>query len=95
MKEGERKMSYKYKKEFKKYTQLMQHGLEIGEKKYGSGVVKDNMLEMMEEEIRDFSTYGFLLYLKLQLLKQKFIELKDLKEVTNSESENSFRRTHK
>jgi len=89
-------MSYKYEKDFKKYIKLMKKGLEIGQKKYGDeGLMGDDQIVMMEEEIRDFSTYGFLLYLKLQLLKRKVIKLKDLKEFTKRESKNSFRRTHK
>jgi hypothetical protein len=90
------KEKYKYSKEFKEYAKLMQEGLVIGQKKYGdNGIVNNSQIQMMEEEIRDFSTYGFLLYVKLQFFKKQFLKLKDFKEVTGVESKDSFRRTHK
>jgi len=89
-------IKYKYAKDFKKYIKLMKKGLDVGQKKYGDkGIVNNSQIQMMEEEIRDFSTYGFLLYLKLQLFKRKILKLGDLQEVTGEESKDSFEKRHK
>lgn len=81
---------------FNDFISKMRTGLVAGEYKYGNGaVISDNMFEMMEEELRDVVNYSYLLYLKIQWLKKKFLDASDLKEFTGKESKNSFRRTHK
>jgi hypothetical protein len=81
----------KYAKEFNDFIEKMKEGLEVGEKKYGlSGLTDDNHLEMLEEEIRDIACYAYLLYQKIQMVKQNVLEYSDVKELVGGKSKNAF-----
>lgn len=82
----------KYKKEFQKFLKEMKIGLEVGQRKYGDeGLFNDSQLVMIKEEARDISVYGFLLWLKVDMLEKKLVKPGDLKELTGKESKNKFR----
>jgi len=82
----------KYQKEFKKFIEEMKIGIKVGQKKYGDkGLFSDSQLEMMKEELRDFSVYGFLLWLKVDMLQRGLVKKNDLKEFSGKRSLNKFR----
>jgi len=83
----------KYKKEFKQFISEMKEGIIVGQKKYGNeGLFNDSQLEMIKEECRDISNYGFLLWLKIDMLQKRLVKKEDLKELTGKQSKNKFKK---
>ena len=83
----------KYKKEFNQFIKLMKEGIEVGQKKYGDkGLFGDSQLRMLQEEVRDQAVYGFLAWLKVELLIKGLVKKEDLKELTDKRSINEFKK---
>ena len=72
------------KKMFNKFTKFMYKGIKFGSKEYGDySYANLNMIKMMKEEARDLGCYAYFMFLKLEQLEKKILNLKDLKEVNN------------
>ena len=64
------KIDYKQDRDFKDFQEFMAQGLNKGAEQYGpNGFLKNDVMTMMEEEIRDLACYAFMLYKKVKLMR--------------------------
>lgn len=81
----------KYEEQFNKFVEQMKKGIDIGQTKYGDeGLFGDSQLEMIKEEARDIACYGYLTWLKVDMLQRKLCKRTDLKELSGEKSINAF-----
>ncbi len=73
-----------YEKEFAEFVQRMHDGLIIGLQDYGAyGFEKNDLMEMVIDELRDTACYAFFQFLKIRKLTLQLQELEAKGEQSN------------
>ncbi len=73
-------------KKFRKFVKFMRDGMIMGSKSYGKyAYLNKDVFRMAKEELRDLADYAYFLYLKLEAIEDKWLEMSKLPEVTKKE----------